>query len=64
MRTVSSWRKDRFDMGVSTALSVAAEPAVTFNLSLFYNVGSKTRDRAWVLGDQAMKKWAISRGCF
>jgi hypothetical protein len=67
---VSSWKKDNRGMGVTAAFPVAAEPAVTVDLSVLYSVANKARDQAWKLGDQAMRKAvsgdasAMNRGCF
>jgi hypothetical protein len=64
MRMVSSL-KDKSRMGFST------EPAAMVDLSILNSVANKTRDQAWKIGDQSMKKGAIgeaasgtSRGCF
>ncbi len=55
MRMVSSG-KDKSRMGVATALIVAKEPTATVDQSVLCQGANKTRDRAWTIGDQAMKK--------
>jgi hypothetical protein len=61
--------KDMRGMGVTTAILVAAGRAATVDLSVLNSVANKAKDRAWKLGDQAMRKCiggdasAINRGC-
>jgi hypothetical protein len=43
-------------MGVATAFLVAKEPTPLVYPSVLYPNANKTRDRAWTIGDQAMKK--------
>jgi hypothetical protein len=68
MRMVSSWKKDKRGKGVTTAFPVAAGIAVKADLSVLHSTMNKTRDQAWKIGDQAMKKAAredapANRGC-
>lgn len=56
MRMISSWKKDKRGTDASPAIPVAAESAPTIDLSVINCTANKTRDDAWKIGDQAMKK--------
>jgi hypothetical protein len=63
----SSWKKDRRGMRANTAtVRGAAGSAAKIALSVSNSTANKTRDNAWRMGDQAMKKTpsGTTRGCF
>jgi hypothetical protein len=69
MRGEHSWRKDKRGTGVANTVLAAAEPVAAVDLSVQNWVSNKARDKAWMIGDQAMNKGAvgftssINRGC-
>ncbi len=70
MRMRYSWKDDKQGKGVSMAFPVAVEPTMTVDLTVLNCISNKSRDNAWKIGDQAMKKGdtgagsGITRGCF
>jgi hypothetical protein len=57
-------------MRVTADIPVSDKPSVAVDLSFLKSMKNEARDRAWMLGDQAMKKaigegsYTIYGGCF
>ena len=65
MRIGSLMKKEDRGLGLIKASSVASRAPVAVELSVFYSVLDKARDRSWMIGDQAMRKTGgINGGCF
>jgi hypothetical protein len=66
----SSPKKDKRRKVVSMTIRIAPVPAAKIDLSSLNCVANKARDKAWKIGDQAMKKAVygdintMTRGCY
>ncbi len=64
-----SGKNDNHGMGVGTVAPVAAKPAALVDMAILNCSANRARDRAWIIGDQAMRKDSTgsldsrTRGC-
>jgi 5-carboxymethyl-2-hydroxymuconate isomerase len=56
----------RLGIGIKTALTVATETIEAAGLFVVNSISNRTRDQAWRMGDQAMRKasFGSTRGQF